>query len=286
MNRIPLSAVSCLLLTPLAAEPVRLVATSSLLADWVLELISSPRLELHVLTGPGEDLHVYRPTPRDRASLEEAERILAFGSGVEPWLDQMRLGTDRIDVTRLVPDRKAIAGDPHAWLDPLTVRDHILPGLADELHQLFPEEATELRARREEYEARLTSLHEEITATLQTVPASRRTLVADHDALGWFAQRYDFATTWSLTGSPLTHTHHPSPRQVAELVSFLREHDVPAVFADSLEHHAMLQAAAREAKVPVVKLYLGNLGPENSGAETYLELMRQNAQKIAEALAP
>ncbi|MFS8881128.1 metal ABC transporter solute-binding protein, Zn/Mn family, partial [Synechococcus sp. H55.11] len=72
-------------LASLAVARPRVVATTTLIADWV-EQVGQDRIQLSSLLQPGQDPHVYEPTPADAAALEQADLVFYNGYNLEPGL--------------------------------------------------------------------------------------------------------------------------------------------------------------------------------------------------------
>src|SRR5690606_37328543 len=115
----------------------------------------------------------------------------------------------------------------------------------------------------------LESLHREIAEELAAVPADRRKLVTNHDALGYFADRYEFEVVGTVIPGGSTMAE-PSASDLAELADLLRREGIAAVFADTASSTRLAETLAAEVgeKVEGHPLYTGSLGPEGSGAET------------------
>ncbi len=120
---------------------------------------------------------------------------------------------------------------------------------------------------------------------LAGVPPERRLLVTNHEAMGYFAERYGFEILGVVIpgGSTLA---EPGAAEVAELAAIIREAEVPAIFAETSYSTALADALASEAgtEVEVVELYTESLGEPGSGAETYTGMVTTNAERIAAAL--
>ncbi|MCY3806191.1 MAG: metal ABC transporter substrate-binding protein, partial [bacterium] len=174
--------------------------------------------------------------------------------------------------------------DPHMWLDPVRVAQAV-ESLAAVLVDQHGLDAGRVSACVDAYLAELGQLHEDITDTLATVPSASRKLVTNHDAFGYFADRYDFEVIGTVIPS-LSTLAEPSPASLEALAELIEETGVPAIFSEYLSHSRDIAAALADRLdgVSVVSLYSGALGEEGSGAETYLNMMRHNARTIAEAL--
>lgn len=125
----------------------------------------------------------------------------------------------------------------------------------------------------------------EVRTILSVIPQASRTLVADHEAFGYFARAYDFTVAGVVIpgGSTLA---QPSSSDLAALADTVRATEVKAIFADTSNPTVLIDALAQEVgtQVSVVKLYVGSLGQAGSGADTYRGMMLTNAQLIADAL--
>jgi zinc/manganese transport system substrate-binding protein len=67
------------------ADPVQVVATTSILGDVVAQLVGDDG-EVTVLMGPGVDPHGYAPSARDAATMQEADLVVANGLQLEESL--------------------------------------------------------------------------------------------------------------------------------------------------------------------------------------------------------
>ncbi len=70
------------------ARPLKVVATFSILGDFVQQ-VAGDRVALTTLVGPGGDAHTYEPTPRDSATLAQADILFENGLQFEGWIDQI-----------------------------------------------------------------------------------------------------------------------------------------------------------------------------------------------------
>jgi zinc/manganese transport system substrate-binding protein len=67
------------------ADPIQVVATTSILGDVVEQLVGDDG-EVTVLMGPGVDPHAYSPSARDAATMREADLVVANGLQLEESL--------------------------------------------------------------------------------------------------------------------------------------------------------------------------------------------------------
>ncbi len=174
------------------------------------------------------------------------------------------------------------AFDPHFWFDPLRVKIAVYD-IAARLAAIDPDNADVYFRNALAYGEELDELHAWIQDQVSALAPERRQLVTSHDSLSYFAELYGFEVIGLVIPSLSTHVE-PSAEHIAELVEVIREHDVPALFGETTVSDRLAQAVARETGAEVVQLYSGSLGPEGSGADTYLGMVRTNVTRIVEAL--
>lgn len=108
------------------AEPIRVVATFSILGDMVRE-VGGERIVLQTIVGPDGDAHAFEPAPRDARALGAAQVLVRNGLGFEGWLPRLRQasGFDGLEVVasdgisvRVLGDEAVVGGHPeHAHED-------------------------------------------------------------------------------------------------------------------------------------------------------------------------
>ena len=122
-------------------------------------------------------------------------------------------------------------------------------------------------------------------ATLESVPPDRRILITDHDAFGYLASRYGYRVAGAVVPSSST-LAEPSSADLAALADEVRAQGVSAIFSNVSAPATLASAVASEAgtRVSVVPLYVESLGAPGTGADSYIGMMKDNAQAIADAL--
>ena len=72
----------------LAAEPMRIVTTFTILSDFT-EQVAGDRAEVIPLVGPDGDSHGYEPTPADVREISRADLVIVNGLNFEGWIDRL-----------------------------------------------------------------------------------------------------------------------------------------------------------------------------------------------------
>lgn len=272
-----------------AGRPL-VVTTISILADFV-EAVGGERIEVRSIVPIAGDPHVYEPTPSDARLAADADLIVRNGLGLERWLDKLIESAGGVPVvtatdglTAIVEESGTYAGDPdpHMWMDPSLAR-HYVETIRDALVDLDPPGREAYRANAERYLRELAELDTWIEAQSGSIPPQNRKLVTTHDAFRYFGVRYGLevvGTIWSISTE-----REPSADEIRRLVDAVREHGVLAVFVETTISPKLMEQVARDAGVTVGEpLYGDSVGEPGGGAETYVGMMRHNAEAIVSAL--
>lgn len=287
------------------------VVTTNILGD-VVRTIVGDDAEVEVVMPPSSNPHDFSPSAQQAAAMRDAAVIVVNGRGFEEGLlDTVAAAEDDgatvIAATDGLPetdehgeevadeddehpedddhaDEHAHDEDAHFFSDPVLMAAAV-EHLAAELRTHVPALDTDAFTERvDAYLDKLVALHEEVGDLLAAVPEERRVLVTNHEVLGFFADRYGFEILGVIVpgGSTLA---EPSAADLAALADAIREAGVPAIFADTSSPARLAEALAAEGTdVAVVELFTESLGEEGSGADTYLGMIRTNAERIAAAL--
>ena len=263
-----------------ATGPGPLVATTTIWADITSRIACGAPVESIVPSGA--DPHQFEPSLRDRERLTKAGAVIANGAGLEESLAELvnTAAGDDVPVVEVADSVDVIDGDPHIWQDPrrvLAAVDVIEPAVV-----ATGRDAAKIAACADDYRAELTELDQDIAATLAPIAPERRVLVTNHDAFGYFADRYGFEVIGAVIPSSST-LGEGSAGQLADLADAIEAHHVPAIFAERLGSATEAEALAKRLEVEVVELDSDAL--ESDGpASTYTGMMRANAMAIAAAL--
>ena len=84
-----------------APEPIRVVATTAVLADLVQQ-VGGNRVSIYNLVPPGSDVHTYQVTPRDNVEVSQASLIVSNGAGLFVNLDRLIQGSAAPDAVQIV----------------------------------------------------------------------------------------------------------------------------------------------------------------------------------------
>jgi zinc/manganese transport system substrate-binding protein len=286
-----------------AAEPVRAVATFSILADLVRE-VGGANVTVSSLVGPDADAHGYSPAPGDSRTLARADIVVINGLGFEGWIERLvkasgakaalvvaAKGIATIpgrhahthDHAPGVGDEADHAADPHAWQSIANVKVYVA-NIRDGLAKADPAHAADYAANATSYLAKLDALDAEIRAAIASIPPEHRRVITTHDAFGYFSAAYGLRF---IAPQGVSTDSEASPRDVAQIIRQIRRDKVPAVFLETIADPRLMEQIARESGAKIGgKVYSDALSGPAGPAPTYLDMMRANLRAFREALGP
>jgi zinc/manganese transport system substrate-binding protein len=275
---------------------LQVVVTHPILGD-IVRNVAGDAATVEVLIPPGADPHEFQPSAAQVEAITTADLVVANGFDFEEGLlDALEAAADggtpvfEMGATFATPLSSADGAesapeghDPHIWLDPVQMADAV-EALGARLASLDSTAGFERRAA--DYAAEIRAVDAEIDEILSAVPDRRRTLVTNHESLGYFARRYGFEVIGAAIPS-LSTTAAASAADLAELAEAIEAHGVPAIFTDSSAPDDLAEALADEAghDVEVVALLTETLADDGEEGDDYLELLRVDARRIADALS-
>jgi zinc/manganese transport system substrate-binding protein len=274
-----------------AEHPLQVVATSSIIGDWV-KTVGADDVALTVIVGADGDPHEYQPVPGDSVALFDANIVFENGLGLENWLDKIYSASQshalRVVVSAGV-DVRHVPGhendpDPHVWQ---SVKNAVtmVGNIRDALIKADAEHRADYFARASRYIAELNNLDAWTQRQINMIPASHRKLITLHNAFGYFGQRYGLDVSSSILDSMTTEAADPSARQIADEIDQIRASGVPVIFVENIENPRLVNQVADGAGVRVgPPLYSDALGPAGTSGDTYVKMIRHNVEAIVKSL--
>ncbi|PTE21028.1 ABC transporter substrate-binding protein [Cereibacter changlensis JA139] len=296
------SAIAISAGSALHAEPLKVVATFSILGDFAAE-VGGERIALRTLVGPDSDAHVYEPRPSDAIALARADVILTNGLEFEGFMSRLiaASGTEA-PITVLTEgvesmeepggghyhyvDGRAIfhagAHDPHAWQSATNAKVYV-GNIAAAFCAADASGCQSYEANAAAYLADLDALDGEIRSAIAALPGDRRTVVVAHNAFRYFETAYGVTF---LSPQGVSTESEAAAADVAGLIRQIRETGAGAIFAENISDTRLLEQIGREAGMALAgTLYSDALSGPEGPASTYLAMMRHNTAALATALA-
>lgn len=281
------------------ASPAKLnvVTTVSPLTNLIYN-VGGERIHLSGIVPEGTNSHTFEPAPSDAVKIAEADLIFINGLQLEEPTLRMAEANKRDEAEIILLGEQTIAQDayvfdfsfpeeegrpnPHLWLNPLHALRYA-EIVRDALVSRDPNNADYYRSNYEMVAERIHGLDEAIAAAIATIPAENRRLLTYHDSWAYFAPRYGLSVIGAIQPSDFS---EPSAREVADLITQIREQQVPAVFGSEVFASPVLEQIARETGVKYVDQLRDDDLPGQPGdnQHSYFGMMINNVLIMTESL--
>jgi len=252
----------------------------------LVHILAQDLVRVEVLLPAGASPATFDVTPRQLRDLQDGSLFLMIGGGLDEWVSRLTVGSGgdapQVRLSDGIPlmagGGHEGSGNPHVWLDPILVRDHLVPRMTDALAEVVPEMAPVLDLRADLLADSLTRLDQEIRAALE--PLNHRAFLSTHAAWSYYAARY------GLEEAGVVHSHpgqDPSSRELAHLIEEARDHRIDCLFTEPQLGEVAVRALATELSLPTCMLDpLG--GPGVEGRNGYFQLLRFNTGQFVRGL--
>jgi zinc/manganese transport system substrate-binding protein len=283
---IGLIAISSLSFPAHAQEPLNVVASFSIIGDFVRN-VGGDRIRVTTLVGPNGDVHVYTPAPADAERIADARLLVVNGLGLEGWLPRLvqSSGSKAAIVTAtdgIAPLKNDQTADPHAWQSVANARIYVA-NIRDALVTADPADAAAFRANAAGYLEKLDALDREVRSAVAQIPPANRKLITTHNAFGYFAAAYGIEFIAPLGVSTESEA---SARDIARIITQIRTEKIPAVFLENISDVRLIRRISAETGAKLGgTLFSDSLSDEKGDAPTYIELVRHNIKALTSALA-
>ena len=305
------------------AEKMKVVTTVFPVYD-VAKQVGGDKVDVSLLVPPGAEPHDWDPTAKDLKEIGTAKVFLYSGAGLEPT--EKILAKDVLQQAQAVELSKSLTllpapdededehdhdhdkehkddkehkedkaqkedkhehehergeFDPHVWLDPMNVAKEV-DAVVEAFSKADPTNAKYYEANGKAYKEKLQALHAKYEEFGKT--QHDKNLVVSHMAFGYLAKAYGFEQLGIMGVSP---DAEPTPERMADIVAFIKEHNVKAIFSEELVSPKLANAIAAETgvKVYVLNPAEGLTEEQTQKHVTYLDIMEENLKTLKEALA-
>ncbi len=277
--------------------PFKAVATVGMVTD-IVRNVAGERASVEGIIGEGIDPHLYKPTTSDVKTVQAADIVFYNGLMLEGKMSDVlvrvaRTGKPVHAVTEEILDEGSYVMtdeeehyDPHVWMDVqgwMRAVDVVASALTD-----FDEAGAAIyEANAEEYKAELFELDAYAKRVIASIPEERRVLVTAHDAFGYMARAYGLEVR-GIQG--MSTESEAGVRDIEDLVRFLVERQIPAVFVETSVSdknvRALVEGAGAQGHEVEIggKLFSDAMGVGGTYEGTYIGMIDHNVTTIARAL--
>ncbi len=295
-----------------SAEPVKVVATFSIVAD-LTKKIGGDAVSLTTLVGPGTDAHTFEPTADAQRAVAGAQLIVANGLGFEPWLDRLIEAAgfkgDLVIATKGIEplawtgeeeheheegaeegaegdhehehEHEHEAADPHAFQDPKLVLTYIA-NIEAGLSAADPSHADTFSANAEALKTEFKKLDADLTASLGSLPAKDKRILTSHDAFQYFGHAYGIEF---IGVQGVSTDSEPSAQDLKNIVQQIKEGGIRALFLENMTDPRFIETVAADTGASLGgELYSDALSAADGPAPDLLSLFRHNQAELLKAL--
>jgi zinc transport system substrate-binding protein len=269
--------------------------------QFLAQEIGGDHVSVTNLTKPGVEPHDLELSPRQIASLSQADAIV-YLKGLQPAVDAaidqsgVKHTANAAALTSLEDHGTEVDGhdhstsdndshsedeagaDPHIWLDPVKYAE-VAKGVNKTLAAADPAHKAEYQKNTDALVKELGSLDAEFAAGLKNRTAD--TFITTHAAFGYLAERYGL-TEEAISG--IDPEAEPSASRIRELHKLARTHHVSTVFFETIASPDTAKTLAGDLGVTT-----GVLDPlegitDTSKGDDYIEVMKSNLAALQKAL--
>ncbi|MBG6184523.1 manganese transport system substrate-binding protein [Arthrobacter sp. CAN_A214] len=262
------------------------LTTFTVLADLADE-VGGGHVRVESITKVGAEIHGYEPTPSDLVAAQDADLILDNGLGLERWFERFLLsveaphvvlsdGVDPMDIRS--GDYEGLA-NPHAWMSPLAAQTYV-DNIVLALSELEPAHAADFHTNGAGIKVELDALLTELRASVAADPAAA--LVTCEGAFSYLARDAGLKEGFIW---PVNSDTEGTPRQIREVIRFVEDNDVPAVFCESTVNPGAQQQVSLATGARLEgPLYVDSLSGPDGPVPTFVDLLRYDIRTISEGL--
>ena len=265
--------------------------------------VAGENAQVTMLIPPGADTHSYDPTPKDMLAVKKCDIFICVGGTSDAWVGEMIDSVNNPDmkIIKLMEhtdglicadhshdhgeehDHEHGEYDEHVWTSP---RNAVLASeaIAAALCEVDPENADAYKSNFSAYKGDLLALDAEIRSI---VAGGKRTEIVfgDRFPLIYFTKAYGLTYHSAFPGC--AGDTEPSAAVLASLISKVKEDGIPIVFHLELSTGNIADAICAETGAKKLRFNACEsiLKKDFEAGVTYLDLMRQNANALREALS-
>lgn len=280
-------------------EKIQAVATFYPMYEFTKAVIGDEG-EVSLLIPAGTEAHDYEPSAKSLAQMSDADVIIYNSHAFETWIENIQTNLDP-DKTMVIEASRNISllsladdhededhededhehshqhdEDPHVWLNPVLAMEQV-GQIRDDLSQKYPEKKARFAQNAKAYLAKLTQLDQEYQNAFKD--ATQKTFITQHLAFSYLAKQYEL-TQESMAG--LSSEEEPSAKRLAELKTFILEHQIEYLYFEDNTAGKMATTLANETgiELAVLSTIESITTQQQAAGETYLTLMEKNLKAL------
>lgn len=275
-----------------AEGKLRVMASFYTMADFA-EKIGGDRADITCMVPAGTEPHDWEPSTTDITGLERADVFIYNGAGMEHWAEDVTesLENKELLVVEASQGVKLHAEeehdheghshshggyDPHVWLDPHNAKLE-MENIKNAFVQADPVNGAYYEANYDKWAKAAEELDRKYREALADFAG--RQIVTAHEAYGYLCSAYGLEQV-GIDG--LSPDQEPNPKRMADIIDFVRENQIRAVFFEELSGSKTAETVAAETGIRLLALspLEGLSGEELEAGEDYFSVMEKNLEQL------
>jgi ABC-type Zn uptake system ZnuABC Zn-binding protein ZnuA len=291
------SPVSCTS-TTVNDGAVNIATTVAPITSIIANIAGGTDATINGIVPEGTNSHTFEPKPSDAATLEQADVIFINGLVLEEPTKDLALANLKDGAvicelgTQILPESEYIYDfsfpleggkpNPHLWTNPPMAKEYAAVA-RDLLSAINPTNAATFATNYDAFAAKVDALDAAMATATATIPQDQRKLLTYHDAYAYFAVHYGYTVIGAIQPSSFD---EPTPKEIANLITQVRESGVNAVFGSEVFPSPVLEQIGAEADVRYIDVLRDDdlVGEPGDAEHSWLGLMRFNYVTMVEAL--
>ena len=278
------------------SEKKTVICTTNVIADAISNILP-PDFEVKSLMGPGVDPHTYKSKTSEIKNMKNADVIvyngIDFESNLIDAIEEIGKSGFVISLGDLVPKdrlRKTTdfgsAYDPHFWHD-VNLFSTSVSIAGSQLSVKFPDSKNYIDSATNSYTKKLLETESYVRSEIAKIPSNARVLITAHDAFGYFGRSFGIEVK-GIQG--ISTASDISIRGITELTDFIVSRGIPAIFVENSVSQKNIKSVIEGCQSKGLNLSIGGtlysdgLGDTESGADTYIKMIRKNTNAIVGGL--
>ena len=260
--------------------------------------IGGERVALSGIVPEGVNSHTFEPAPSDAKILAKADIIFVNGlkleeptmklaeANMKEGAELIQLGDMTIGEEQYVYDfsfpKDAGSPNPHLWPNPFFALRYA-EVVRDSLVKRDAANADFYNKNYEAFKSQIETLDTAIKATVASIPEANRKLLTYHDSWAYFSPIYGMTVVGAIQPSDFS---EPSAKDVADLITQIRDEKVPAIFGSEVFPSPILEQIAKESGADFIDDLRDDDLPGKPGEaeHSYVGLMVNNLKVMAQGL--
>ena len=282
----------------IADRPLKIVSTVAPITSIVANIAGGTDVVITGLVPEGTNSHTFEPPPSAAKNLEDADVVFINGLVLEePTKDlataNIQKGSEICELgTVILPESEWLYDfsfpkeggkpNPHLWTNPPMVKQYAEVVL-NTLVARNPANAETFTANFTAFTAKVDALDTAMQAATEGIAVEERKLVTYHDAYAYFAKHYNWTVVGAIQPSSF---EEPTPKEIANLITQVREENVKAVFGSEVFPSPVLEQIGKETNAKYIDVLRDDDLPGEPGdpEHSWMGLMRFNFVTLIEAL--